>query len=44
MVNLRGCCPEGGEALVFPFDHGHMNSGGNAATAKALAEILRAQL
>lgn len=43
MVNLRTCCPEGGEALVFPFDNGHMNSKGNAAAAKALAVILRAE-
>ena len=44
MINLRPCCPEGEEALFFPFDHGHMNAAGNAAAATALAAALRARL
>jgi lysophospholipase L1-like esterase len=44
MINLRHCCPEGGESLVFAFDRGHMNAAGNAATATALATALRARL
>ena len=43
-VSLRACCPEGGEALVFPFDHGHMNAAGNVAAAQALAAALDAYL
>ena len=44
LVNLRTCCPDGGEALVFPFDHGHMNAKGNALAALALAEWIEASI
>jgi lysophospholipase L1-like esterase len=44
MFNLRACCTGHGEAFVFPFDKGHMNVGGNAKTAIALAEALELHL
>jgi lysophospholipase L1-like esterase len=44
MFNIRACCPGGGESLVFPFDHGHMNAEGNAAAAVGLANAIEQAL
>lgn len=41
IVDLRTCCAgKGGEALVLPLDHGHLNATGNRLVGEAAAEAV----
>ena len=45
IVDLRTCCEGlGGEALVLPLDHGHLNAEGNRVVGLAAVEAVRALL
>lgn len=45
IVDLRACCEGlGGESLVLPLDHGHLNAEGNRVVGLAAVEPVRALL